>query len=51
MKIIKVISLILIVAVVFSGCSLNFFSVESLLTPPSQGGENGEIQDAFSKAM
>ena len=51
MKIIKVISLILIVAVVFSGCSLNFFSVESLLTPPSQGGENGEIQDAFNKAM
>lgn len=51
MKIIKVVSLILIIAVVFSGCSLNFFSVESLLAPPSQGGENGEIQDAFNKAM
>lgn len=51
MKIIKIISLILIIAVVFSGCSLNFFSVESLLSPPSQGGENGEIQEAFNKAM
>ncbi len=51
MKIIKLISLVLILAVVLSGCSLNFFSVESLLSPPSQGGENGEIQKAFNKAM
>ena len=51
MKIIKVVALILIMAVVFSGCSLNFFSVESLLTPPSQGGENGEILEAFYNSM
>ena len=35
----------------FSGCSLNFFSVESLLTPPAQSGENGEIQKAFNELM
>ncbi len=34
-----------------SGCSLNFFSVESLMMPPTQSGENGEIQKAFLKLM
>ena len=34
-----------------SGCSLNFFSVESLLSPPSQSGKNGEVEKAFKKLM
>lgn len=34
-----------------SGCSLNFFSVESLLAPPMQSGKNGEIQAAFNDLM
>ena len=51
MKIFRVVSIILIMTVIFSGCSLNFFSVESLLTPPAQSGENGEIQEAFNEAM
>ncbi len=33
----------------FSGCSLNFFSIESLLSPPKQPGKNGEVQEAFNK--
>lgn len=53
MKGFRIIALILIIATftVFSGCSLNFFSVESLLTPPEQTGENGEIQKAFNRIM
>ena len=34
-----------------SGCSLNFFSVESLLSPPVQSGKNGEVQKAFNTLM
>ncbi len=34
-----------------SGCSLNFFSVESLITPPTQSGKNGEVQKAFNNLM
>lgn len=34
-----------------SGCSLNFFSVESLLSPPLQSGKNGEVEEAFKKLM
>ncbi len=34
-----------------SGCSLNFFSVESLMGPPMQSGKNGEVQAAFNKLM
>ncbi len=37
--------------VTFSGCSLNFFSVESLMAPPMQSGRNGEVQAAFKKYM
>lgn len=32
-----------------SGCSLNFFSVESLLAPPALSGDNGEVQAAFNR--
>ncbi len=49
----KIIGLILAVALLLtcSGCSLNFFSVESLLAPPMQSGKNGEIQEAFNTLM
>lgn len=54
MKYLRFLSIILILALIvtaFSGCSLNFFSVESLLTPPAQSGENGEIQKSFNELM
>ena len=53
MKLKKVISIALCIAVLLlsSGCSLNFFSVESLMSPPSQSGKNGEVQEAFKKLM
>ncbi len=49
----KIIALLLIVSMLlaFSGCSLNLFSVESLLSPPSQSGKNGEVQKAFNELM
>ena len=34
-----------------SGCSLNFFSVESLMSAPAQSGKNGEVEAAFKKLM
>ncbi len=51
MKIKKIIAtlLALITVVSCSGCSLNFFSVESLLAPPKQAGKNGQVQEAFNK--
>ncbi len=53
MKAKRIISLIIAVALVVmcSGCSLNFFSVESLLSPPVQSGKNGEVQAAFNSLM
>lgn len=53
MKLKKVISIALCIAMLLlsSGCSLNFFSVESLMSPPSQSGKNGEVQEAFKKLM
>ena len=53
MKIKRIISIILVATIVFmcSGCSLNFFSVESLLAPPRQPGKNGEVQEAFNDLM
>ena len=50
----KVLALILgasLMLITFSGCSLNFFSVESLMAPPMQSGRNGEVQAAFKKYM
>ncbi len=49
----KLISLILIIVMllVCSGCSLNFFSVESLMSPPAQSGKNGDVEKAFKKLM
>ena len=49
----KLVALIVIAALIIScsGCSLNFFSVESLITPPMQSGENGEVQKAFNTLM
>ena len=53
MKIKKATALLLCIIMVLlcSGCSLNFFSVESLLSPPSQSGKNGEVEKAFKKLM
>lgn len=34
-----------------TGCSLNFFSIESQLAPPALTGKNGEVQAAFTKLM
>lgn len=54
MKYLRFLSVALVLVIIiasFSGCSLNFFSVESLLTPPAQSGENGEIQKAFNELM
>ncbi len=49
----KILSLVIIATLIIScsGCSLNFFSVESLITPPTQSGRNGEIQKAFNNLM
>ena len=35
----------------FSGCTINLFSVESLMMPPEQIGKNGEVQKAFNRLM
>lgn len=53
MNIKKIIALIMcvILVVICSGCSLDFFSVESLLSPPVQSGKNGEVQKAFNTLM
>ncbi|MBE6799932.1 MAG: hypothetical protein E7529_01860 [Ruminococcaceae bacterium] len=53
MKIKKATALILCVVMVLlcSGCSLNFFSVESLMSPPAQSGKNGEVEEAFKRLM
>ena len=49
----KATALILCIVMVLlcSGCSLNFFSVESLMSPPLQSGKNGEVEAAFKKLM
>lgn len=49
----KIISLVVvaIMLVLCSGCSLNIFSVESLIIPPEQSGKNGEVQKAFNTLM
>lgn len=49
----KLFALVTVVALIFicSGCSLNFFSVDSLITPPAQSGKNGEVQKAFNDLM
>lgn len=53
MKTRRILALILCVIMILlcSGCSLNFFSVESLMSPPSQSGKNGEVEEAFKKLM
>ncbi|MGN1317051.1 MAG: hypothetical protein ACI4VW_08345 [Acutalibacteraceae bacterium] len=53
MKLKKIIALLLCAVSILlcSGCSLNFFSVESLMSPPSQSGKKGEVEKAFKKLM
>ena len=49
----KLIAILLALMLVLSctGCSLDFFSVESLITPPAQSGRNGQVQKAFNSLM
>ena len=49
----KIFAIITIVALIIScsGCSLNFFSVESLMAPPTQSGKNGQVQKSFNALM
>lgn len=49
----RIIAVLLCLAMILlcSGCSLNFFSVESLMSPPLQSGKNGEVEEAFKKLM
>ncbi|MBE6747624.1 MAG: hypothetical protein E7557_00135 [Ruminococcaceae bacterium] len=53
MKLKKVLSAIIVVIMLLtsSGCSLNFFSTETLLKPPALSGKSGEVQEAFNKLM
>lgn len=53
MKFKRFLTIILVVLMLFmsSGCSLNFFSTETLLKPPALSGKSGEVQDAFNKLM
>lgn len=53
MKIRRIFSAVVAVVVMLfcSGCSLNFFSVESLMSAPAQSGKNGEVEAAFKKLM
>ncbi len=53
MKLKKVISVIIVAIMLLnlSGCSLNFFSTETLLKPPALSGKSGEVQEAFNKLM
>ena len=53
MKVKKITALLVSVVMLLlcSGCSLNFFSVESLMGPPAQSGRNGEVEAAFKKLM
>ena len=45
------ISLVGMLLLTSSGCSLNFFSTDALLKPPSLSGKSGEVQEAFNKLM
>lgn len=49
----KVLSVIIVTVMLLnlSGCSLNFFSTETLLKPPALSGKSGEVQEAFNKLM
>jgi len=43
--------LVVLMLLMSSGCTLNFFSTESLLKPPALSGKSGEVQEAFNKLM
>lgn len=42
---------VLCATLLLSGCSFNFFSIESLLSPPTLSGKNGEVQKAFNQLV
>ena len=44
--------LLAVIIAVFSGCgSFSFNSAENLIRPPKLSGSDGELQDAFEKAV
>ncbi|HZJ78440.1 MAG TPA: VCBS repeat-containing protein [Clostridia bacterium] len=43
--------LLVFLSVQFSGCSLQFVSIDKLMHPPKLYGDNTELQDAFEKAV
>ena len=49
----RILSIVLVLAMLLlsTGCSLNFFSTDSLLKPPALTGKSGEVQEAFDKMM
>ena len=49
----RILSIVLVLAMLLlsTGCSLNFFSTDSLLKPPALTGKSGEVQEAFDKLM
>ncbi len=53
MKLKRILSFTLVITMLLlsSGCSLNFFSTDSLLKPPALTGKSGEVQEAFNKLM
>ncbi len=53
MKFKRILSIALVITMLLlsSGCSLNFFSTDSLLKPPALTGKSGEVQKAFNKLM
>lgn len=53
MKFKRILSITLVITMLLlnSGCSLNFFSTDSLLKPPALTGKSGEVQEAFNKLM
>lgn len=51
-KLSKVIVLIVLLSVVFSGCSLpDFFAAENLIRPPKLTGENAALQQVFENTV
>lgn len=51
-KSVAVASLLMCIVLIFSGCSgFSFNSAENLIRPPKLSGSDGELQDAFEKAV
>ena len=51
MKRILIVSIVIIICLSFSSCSVDISSVEELMRPPKLSGENSLLQDAFEKSF